>query len=246
MLPDIIPVSFAMLILLVAGLIRGYSGFGSGMVAVLGLSLVFPPATLVPVVLLLEVVASTSLLPSVWGLVDWSSLRWLFLGALLGTPAGTYLLASIPARTMRVAIAIIVMGLVILSQRKADFRRHFGKSATVSVGVVSGLLNGSAAIGGPPVILFFFSSLSQVAVSRASLIAFFLGADLLAAGMSAAQGLITIKTWLMLSILTLPLVCGLVIGSRTFIHTNPEIFRRRVMQLLMILAIAALVRSIYT
>lgn len=244
--PDIILVSFSMLILLVAGFIRGYSGFGSGMVAVLGLSLIFSPARLVPVVLLLEVIASASLLPGVWGLVDWSSLGWLFLGALLGTPVGAYVLANISARTMRVAIAIIVMVLIILFRRKADLRKVFGKSATVSVGVVSGLLNGSAAIGGPPVILFFFSSSSsEVAVSRASLIAFFLVTDLLAAGMFAAQGLITIKTWLMVSILTLPLVCGLVIGSRTFIRTNPRVFRQRVLQLLMILAVAALTRSIY-
>lgn len=49
-------------------------------------------------------------------------------------------------------------------------------------GGISGLFNGSAAIGGPPVILFFFSSPTHAHVSRASLIAFFLGSDMIASG----------------------------------------------------------------
>lgn len=99
--PHIISASFSALILLAAGFIRGYSGFGSGMVAVLGLTLVFPPAKMVPVILLLEVIASSSLLPGVWELVDWSSLGWLSLGALFGTPAGAYILASITGRNQK-------------------------------------------------------------------------------------------------------------------------------------------------
>jgi len=245
MLPNIIPVSFSTLILLVAGFIRGYSGFGSGMIAVLGLSLVFPPARMVPVILLLEVIASASLLPGIWKLVDRSSLGWLSLGALLGTPAGAYLLASIPARMMRIAIAVTVMVLIILFWLRITFRKGVGKPAIVSVGVISGLLNGSAAIGGPPVILFFFSSSSEVAVSRASLIAFFLGTDLLATGMCATQGLITPNTLLFALAMTIPLACGLMLGRKTFIRTDPEVFRRRVLQLLMLLSIAALGHSLF-
>jgi uncharacterized membrane protein YfcA len=82
----------------VAGIIRGYSGFGFAMVAVTSMSLVFPPVRVVPTVLILEVLASIRLVPQVWRHIDWSSLRWLLIGSLVATPFGVYLLATIPTK----------------------------------------------------------------------------------------------------------------------------------------------------
>jgi uncharacterized membrane protein YfcA len=60
--------------ILLAGIIRGYSGFGFSMTAVVSLSLVMPPPEAVPMILLLEVAASLWLLPRVWRQIDWKSL----------------------------------------------------------------------------------------------------------------------------------------------------------------------------
>lgn len=89
----------------IAGVIRGYSGFGFAMVAVTSISLVIPPARVVPLVLILEVMASISLVPQVWRDIDWYSLRWLLAGSLLATPFGVYLLSNIPAEPMRISIS---------------------------------------------------------------------------------------------------------------------------------------------
>ena len=93
----------------VAGIIRGYSGFGFAMVAVTSISLVLPPIQVVPVVLILEVLASIRLVPQVWRDIDWGSLRWLLAGSLVATPFGVYLLATIPADPMRICISLIVL-----------------------------------------------------------------------------------------------------------------------------------------
>ncbi len=45
-------------VILVAGVIRGYSGFGFSMVAAISLSLFFSPSEVVPVIFSLEVAAS--------------------------------------------------------------------------------------------------------------------------------------------------------------------------------------------
>ena len=49
---------FSFAIITLAGYVRGYGGFGFSMITVVGLTLLFPPAVVVPVVLLLEVLAS--------------------------------------------------------------------------------------------------------------------------------------------------------------------------------------------
>lgn len=243
MVPEIPVLIFSAVVVLIAGFVRGYSGFGFAMIMVICLSLIFPPAKIVPAVLLLDVASSIWLMPRIWQQVDWTSLGWLYLGVLGGSPVGVYLLATVPERPMRAAIAIVVLILVVLLQRGFKLRKMPGKSVTITTGLISGLINGTAAIGGPPVILFYFSSPAGIAVSRASLIAFFLGTDILASGLCAAHGLITTWTILLSGILLVPLVIGLNLGSRSFIRAEPEAFRKRVLLLLLVISIVILVRA---
>ena len=138
----------------IAGIIQGYSGFGFAMVAVTSISLVLPPVQAVPIVLILEVLASIRLVPQVWRDIDWFSLRWLLVGSLFATPFGVYLLANIPAVPMRISISLLVLIAAILLLCGWAWKRMPGRSLILATGVACGMLNGAAAIGGPPVILF--------------------------------------------------------------------------------------------
>ncbi len=51
-----------MVIVFAAGIVRGFAGFGFSALSVAGMSLLLPPAQVVPAVFVLEVVASLSLL----------------------------------------------------------------------------------------------------------------------------------------------------------------------------------------
>jgi uncharacterized membrane protein YfcA len=224
--------------ILTAGIIRGYSGFGFSMIAVVSLSLVMPPAEIVPVILVLEVVASLWLLPRVWRQIHWRSLSWLSMGVLIGTPAGVYLLTNVSPNSMRAAIAVVVMVLVVLLWCGFSLKTAPGRGKT------SGVLNGSATIGGPPVILFYLSTSTGAAVSRASLIAFFLGTDILAFFICLTQGLVTSKTGIMCVSFLIPMLLGLGIGNYFFSLSKADAFREKVLVLLMALAVIALVRAI--
>lgn len=232
-------------IILVAGIIRGYSGFGFSMIAVISLSLVMPPTEIVPVILVLEVVASVWLLPQAWRQIHWKSITWLSIGVLLGTPIGVYLLANVATRPMRVAIAIVVFVLALMLWNGASFKTVPGRVKTVLTGLVSGLFNGSATIGGPPVIFFYLSTPTEAAVSRASMIAFFFGTDIFAFLLCAVQGLVTTTTGLICASSLIPLLLGLGIGKHFFSRSKADVFHRRVIILLMVLALIALGRSIW-
>jgi len=242
---DIFVIAFSALAVLVAGIVRGYSGFGFSMIATTSMSLLLPPVEVIPVIPVLEILASAWLLPRVWKQIDWKSLSWLSLGVLIGTPAGIYLLAHVPARPMRAGIALAIMFLVVLLWRDFSLTKMPGRPGTTATGLLSGFLNGSAAIGGPPVILFYFSSPAAVTVSRASIIAYFLGTDSLAWVMSLAYGLVTIKTGILTGILCAPLLLGIFLGNRFFTHSKKDTFKRKVLILLMLLSLAALLRTVY-
>src|SRR5215210_5432881 len=88
-------------IVFATAVLRGYTGFGFAVIAVPPLVLLLEPAEVVPIVLLLEVVASLQLLPNVWRSVDWRAVRQLLIGALAGTPLGILVLSQLPGREMR-------------------------------------------------------------------------------------------------------------------------------------------------
>ncbi|MFH1139159.1 MAG: sulfite exporter TauE/SafE family protein [Pseudomonadota bacterium] len=235
---------FSALVVLGAGFIRGYSGFGFSMITVLALSLVSPPSRIVPAVLLWEIAASLWLLPSVWRRIDWPSLAWLFVGVCLGTPLGVYFLANMPARPMRAAISLAVIVLAALLAAGFKLKTRPGRAATTLAGAVSGVFNGAAAIGGPPAILFYFSTPTGIAVGRASLIAFFLATDLFATGVCLVNGLVDGSTLFLAGPLLPFLALGVALGGRSFSGADEQKFRTRVLRLLMVLSAASLVRSL--
>jgi len=228
----------------VAGIIRGYSGFGFAMVAVTSISLVLPPIQAVPIVLILEVMASIQLVPQVWRDIDWFSLRWLLAGSFFAAPFGVYLLANMPAVPMRVFISLLVMVAAILLMRGWAWKRMPGRLLNIVTGVASGTLNGAAAIGGPPVILLYLSSPAGITVSRASIIAYFFGIDVMSLTMASIQGLTTSRTVITSIVCLVPLLLGIGMGSRMFIKVDKDFFRKHVLILLIILSIAGLLRAL--
>ena len=241
---DLFSLIVAIISVFVAGVIRGYSGFGFAMVAVTSMSLVIPPARVVPLVLILEVMASISLVPQVWKDIDWYSLRWLLAGSLFATPFGAYLLANVPAEPMRMSISVLVLVAAILLLRGWAWKRMPGSPLILTTGIACGILNGAAAIGGPPVILMYLSSPAGVTVSRASIIAYFLGIDTMSLVMASIHGLTTFQTLLLTAICLLPLLLGIAFGSKMFIKVDKQSLRNHVLILLIILSILGLLRGI--
>lgn len=228
-----------------ASVVRGYSGFGFSMLAISSMTLVLPPAEVVPIVLLLEISASIHMLPGVWRQIDWRSLWGLMLGNALGTPLGIYFLLSLPAQPLRVGISLLVIAAAVLLWRGFALKTMPGPLATTTIGTSAGFLNGSIGIGGPPVVLFYLSSPAGAAMTRASLVAYFLGTDTVTLAMMSTQGLFTWDVLVRTVALIPLLILGIVVGSRRFIRTEPTTFRRFTLIVLIGLSIAGLVRAYY-
>ncbi|MBT4088037.1 MAG: sulfite exporter TauE/SafE family protein [Deltaproteobacteria bacterium] len=237
MLPEPAILAFSSLVILFAGFVRGFSGFGFSMIVVVSLSVVFIPAEIVPTALLLEIVASAWLLPKIWKDINWYSLRWLTAGVLVGTPAGVYALANIPAKIMQIAIACVIIGLVSLLWRGIRIVEMPTRLMTIVIGVTSGIITGGAAIGGPPVILYYLSSPTAVEVSRASLIFYFFSTSVIASILCVSQGLMTSTNIYLTGIFLAPLILGVALGSRAFVNADPDSFRKKIMLLLIAMSL---------
>src|SRR5690606_21927537 len=104
---------------------------------------------------------------------DWGAVRPLLVAALVATPLGTWLLADLPADPMRALIGATVLAAVLLLGSGLQLAREPSLAARLGIGFVSGLLNGSTAMAGPPVIVYFLATRRTATASRASLLMYF-------------------------------------------------------------------------
>ncbi len=208
------------------------------------LSLVLPPLQLVPMVLMFEVASSIYLLPGIWKKIDWRSIGLLLAGTWVATPVGIYLLTTLPAAPVRLALALVVLYSAIMILRGFSLAKVPGKTATVGVGMTAGVLNGSMGIIGPPVVLFYFSSPVGITVGRASIIAYFLGTDSVATLLFASQSLIDPMIYWRTALFLPLLFIGSALGAAGFLKTDADKFRKISLYVLLVLSVILLVRAV--
>jgi uncharacterized membrane protein YfcA len=228
-----------------AAIVRGFSGFGFSLLSITAISLFMPTQAIVPSIFMLEVAASLNLIPSIWREIDWRGLAWLLLGYVIGLAPGIYALVYAPEAPLQIALSIFVIVTSIVMLRGFRLERTPGPAATSATGVASGLLNGAFGTGGPPVVLFYFSTPAAAAVGRASVIAFFLSTDTLGLAGQAMSGIITLQSFVQFIAWLPALLIGVAVGAKGFKHMDQAKFRQAVLWILMLLAVVGLAKGGY-
>ncbi len=239
-----------------AGIVRGFAGFGFSALCVAGLSLVMPPAQVVPPIFVLEVLASLSLLRGALAHADWRWLSWLLAGNALFIPMGVALLAWLPETPLRLLIGSLLLAAALASRFGLAMALEPTRGVRFGAGVVSGLFNGVAAIGGTALAVLLSTSAMPPAVMRATMIVLFLFTDLyalaVAALMPAAGGgggeaggaLLGAQTLRWAFFLAPAMLAGIWVGQRSFADISPERFRRIVLDLLIVIAVLGVARAL--
>lgn len=240
----LLPLALASGLVFLAAIVRGYSGFGFSLLAITSLSLIFPPAQVIPAIFMLEIAASLHMLPAIWRDVHWRSLSLLMVGTVVATPFGVYLLANIAPAPMTLALAVFVLAATALLWRGFALKSMPGTSATLAVGAATGIANGAFGIGGPPVILFYFASPAGHAAGRASLVAFFILTDVTGLIFLAREGLVTKEPGILALAFLPALAAGVWLGARSFTTADPARFRKIVLIILAGLALLTAAKAL--
>ncbi len=242
---DLPSLLFCMAMVFVASVIRGFSGFGLSALVVSSISLVLPPAQIVPMTLLLEAAASLRMLPAVRHDLDWKIMGGLLAGAVPAVPAGAWLLASLPDAAMRGVISLLVLGASLMVWRGIVFSRPPGVAAHGATGLVSGGMFGAAAIGGLPVVVYMLAASIPAATTRAVLTLYLMLMGLYGAAVTGAFGLLTVESLWRVALFLPPLFVGVAIGGRKFASAGPDSYRRFTLLLLVLLALAGMARAAF-
>ena len=210
---------------LLAGLIRGFAGFGAGLVMAPGFAAVLPPALAVPSLVLLDLLASARLVPSAIGRAHIATVVPLGAAALVGIPLGSWILLGAAERPLRVAISLIVLlfaALLAVAPRRRSTPRG---PALAAIGGLSGLLTGSMGIGGPPAILLLLSGPRDADDARADLITFIGLTQTVVVITYLLQGLLGLAALGLAALLTVPFVAALLLGEQLFRRSERRNYR---------------------
>ena len=222
---DILTLVLLMLAALIAGMARGFSGFGAALIFVPLAGALAGPKLGAPILVIIDGLFASFLIPSAWKLGDRRDIALMFSGALFGIPLGTAILAFFAPLTLRWLIAGMAAAMFLLLMSGLRYRGRPHAMATVSVGAISGLFSGIAQIGGPPVVSYWMGMDTAHDKLRANIILYFAASTILSLATYVWGGLMSLQV-LKFALFTGPAYgMGTLAGSRVFGLASPALFR---------------------
>ena len=240
----LIEFTFFCSVILFASIVRGFSGFGFSASSVSLLSFILPAKEIVPIILLLEIIASFLMIPSIWKKINWKFVVYLLLGVALGTPYGVYLLSKLEQNITHFIISATVLvfaGLLLSGYKNTKLNLNISK---FFVGTVAGIVNGFGTLAGLPIALYFLIIAAEPAVIRASLAALFFFTDFYALILAYFNNILKFEVLYRTLALIFIVPIGVSIGTKFFKGSSNESYKKYVLYFLIIISIFGLIRSL--
>jgi len=228
----------------VAGMVRGFSGFGSVMIMAPVFSALYGPTIAVPVVVLTDLIISLPLVRSVYKDALAATVRQMLLAAICGSLAGFVLLRMLPGDTLATLVAITVLvfvGLMALPSRLKTAPIAATARQNYLAGSLSGMFGSISGMSGPPAVLLMLRTSAPSFTVRATLIVYFMLIDSVLVAMYTVQQGRVEMAWLALCAISLiPMMFGAWLGSRLFHLASEQVFRKLTLALIACSALVAL------
>ena len=241
----IIQFIFFCLVILLASFVRGFSGFGFSASSVSLLSFILPPKEIVPIILLLEIIASFFMIPSIWKKINWKFVFYLLLGVSVGTPFGVKLLSILKPNIMHLIISVTVLIFASLLLKGYVNKKLNHNLSKFFVGTIAGTVNGFGTLAGLPIALYLLIIAAEPAVIRASLAALFFFTDLYALVLSYFSNILDIKILYRSVPLIFIIPLGVFLGTKLFNESSRENYKKYVLYFLIIVSIFGLLRTFF-
>ncbi len=216
------------------------SGFGYALMAVPLLSLVVGPKDAVALAAVSGLAGTALMVVRLRHRTDRPVVGRLLLGALVGMPLGIVVLRRAPADPLQVAVSVVVLAAVALLASGYRLRRESARTE-VGAGFVSGMLNTSIGIGGPPVVLVLQAAEHEQHAFRATTVSYFLVANVLALPLFFFSGAVDDSTWGYALFAVPAALVGTLAFERLAFRVRTEHFKPLVLGLLVLSAVASMV-----
>ncbi|MCA8924565.1 MAG: sulfite exporter TauE/SafE family protein [Planctomycetes bacterium] len=235
-----------LLIVFVAAVLQGLSGFGFGLVCMSVLPFFVPVRFAVVLISVLRAVPVATLLIQLRRHLEWRRIAPLLLGAVAGVPVGVWFLRTASPTAVRVALGVVLTSYALwaLFRPTPAERPEPARGWGLLAGALGGVLGGGFNTGGPPVVLYAAVAGWQRDMLRASLSCYFSTVIVVQLSLFAGSGILTLDV-LRVQLLAAPaVILGTWLGSKLASRVPQARFQRGLLVLILILGLTFLVRSL--
>ena len=210
---------------LLAGLVRGFAGFGTAMIYLPIAGQFLTPLGAVMTLMVIDSFGPLPALPRAVREADWPDLRRLIFGMFLCMPVGIWVLITVPADVFRSAVSLVSLALLAALILGLRYSGRLSAPKIYGIGAMSGVLGGAVGLPGPPVILLYMASTHAPAIIRATTMVFLVAFDVIFFAMAGVQGLLSGATLVLGAVLITPMMIGILIGTWLFRPAYETVYR---------------------
>lgn len=210
---------------LMAGVVRGFTGFGTAMVYLPVAAQIMGPFEALTTMMVKDLIAPLMHVPRALKDGHPKDVVRLAAGALVTVPIGVFLLSLVEPVVFRWAVSIVALTLLILLVAGVRYRGQFTPPLVYGTGGLGGLLAGSVGLPGPPVIMLYMASTLPVAAVRANLMLYLILADVILLGVLAWNGYLVAAALLLGVLMIVPYSLGNWLGAVLFRPEAVKLYR---------------------
>lgn len=231
-------IMISLLVILFAAAVQGATGFGFSLVAVPLLSFVMPLHAIVPLLILFSLILNSIVFVNLKGHIDKKKITLLVLMGTVGIPVGIYILRFVNEDYIKFVVGILIMvsALAMYFNYKAHFKNVYLTYGLA--GLLSGVLNGSSSLSGPPVILMLNNEGVSKRDFRKTLATYFMLLNIISVPILLLQGIITQEVF-QSSLMRLPsMLIGVYLGLKLGNMVPERTFRKVTLVMIFVMGLA--------
>ncbi|APE43964.1 hypothetical protein BOO69_11505 [Sulfitobacter alexandrii] len=210
---------------IVAGLIRGFTGFGSAMIIMPVAASVLSPVQAVIFLAATELLGPLPNLRAAWRDGAPRDVGLLMIGVVLALPLGLWCLSRISPEGFGWFISGVVLLLLALLVSGWRYRGTLTRRLTVATGALGGFMTGFSGIPGPPVIMLYMASSLPIATIRANFLLYLLAVDILLFAVLWLTGLMVWEIIVLGLLIGIPNLIANRLGAMLFDPAAERVFR---------------------
>ncbi len=208
-----------------AGLVRGFSGFGTAMVYMPVAGQILGPFEALTTLVVMDMIGPLPNIPRALRDGHRRDLARLAAGLVVGLPVGLWALTQVSADVFRYAVSVSALALLALLVGGVRFRGALSAGLVAAAGALGGLLGGATGLVGPPVIMLYMAAPHPVSVIRANITVYLYMADVMMLAVMALFAQLVPGAVVLGLALAVPYMAGNALGGWLFRPRAARLYR---------------------
>ena len=209
----------------VAGVMRGFTGFGTALIFVPVAGIFLPPEQVVALITLTGVASTGALLPRAWRQAHRREAGVMALAALLTVPLGLWLMESLDRVTVRWLVVLIAGGTLIALVAGWRYTGRIRLPGILAVGGAAGAIGGMTGLTGPAVILFYLAGQNTAQYVRANTILFLAILDVVIIANLLFKRAVGFDIFVLAAFVSVPYFITTLLGQSLFDPRHDRLYR---------------------